>query len=328
MPADELITVVMPCLDEEGFISRALASIQQQTHRELQILVVDGGSRDATPEIVADLAKSDHRIEFVENPSRTIPVALNLALARARSSWLVRVDAHSTVEPGYVAASVARLRDGSCGGVGGRKDGVGTTAAGRAIAAVMASPFGVGNSVYHYGTEVQEVDHIPFGAYPVDVAREIGGWNETLIANEDYEFDYRIRLTGRRLLFDPALRIEWVCQQSIGDLYRQYVRYGRGKLDVARLHPRSMRLRHVVAPAFVGWLALGVVVCPRHPGRLLAMLAPYGLALAAASARTAGELDTAEERSYVPAAFVAMHVGWGVGFWAALADTARSELRR
>ena len=72
------------------------------------------------------------------------------------------------------------------GGVGGRKDGVGSTPAGRAIAAVMGSKFGVGNSKYHHSTEVEEVDHVPFGAYPVDVIRDLGGWDEDLVANEDF----------------------------------------------------------------------------------------------------------------------------------------------
>ena len=49
---------------------------------------------------------------------------------------------------------------------------------------------------------------MPFGAYPVDLLRALGGWNEKLVANEDYEMDHRIRLDGKRLLLDPAVRVD------------------------------------------------------------------------------------------------------------------------
>jgi hypothetical protein len=90
------------------------------------------------------------------------------------------------------------------------------TAAGRAISAALGSPFGVGNSLYHCGTESRIVGHIPFGSYPVALVRDLGGWDERLIANEDYEFDYRLRQQGYELLFDPSLSISWVARQSPG----------------------------------------------------------------------------------------------------------------
>jgi succinoglycan biosynthesis protein ExoA len=213
-----------------------------------------------------------------------------------------------------VRLAVGHLREGVWAGVGGRKDGVGRTPAGRAIAAAMGSRFGVGNSTYHHGTTPQEVDHLPFGAYPVDVVRDVNGWDEQLVANEDFEFDYRLRQAGGRLLFDPAIVIRWHCRQSIGALFRQYHRYGKGKVDVAVLHPESMRLRHYAPPLFVAYVVAGGLVL-RRPGRLLVMVAPYLAAVSAASVPTGRSLDDPAERAHVPLAFLAMHIGWGLGFW-------------
>ena len=238
-----------------------------------------------------------------------------MAVEQARGRWLVRVDAHSTIPPSYVRLAVDRLREGSWGGVGGRKNGIGRTPAGRAIAVAMASRFGVGNSTYHFGTTAQEVDHLPFGAYPLDVVRRLGGWDERLVANEDFEFDYRLRRAGLSLLFDPRLTISWHCRQSIGDLFRQYHRYGRGKVDVARLHPDSLSPRHLAPPAFVAYAAVGAVVHARHPGRWLAMLTPYLTAVALASWRARRHLESPRDQLRLPSAFAAMHVGWGVGVW-------------
>ncbi len=327
MPEQDLVTVVVPALDEERSIARCLESVRAQDHRNLQILVVDGGSSDTTMDVVRRQMDLDDRVELLRSSRRNIPTQLNVAVAQARGRWLVRVDAHSVIEPEHVRRVTARLAEGSWGGVGGRKDGVGHTPAGRAIAAAMASRFGVGNSTYHHGTQPQEVDHIPFGAYPLELVRSLGGWDERLSANEDYEFDYRLRQVGKALLFDPATTIAWDCRQSIRGLFTQYYRYGRGKADVARLHPESMSARHVVPPAFVAYCALCTTLFARHPARLAAALAPYLVAVEAASVPAGRDLESTKERLLVAPAFVAMHVGWGLGFWSRALPLAWDALR-
>jgi len=324
---DDLVTVVIPARNEERFIGPCLDAVLAQDEPRLQVVVVDGDSEDRTAEIVRRRAVEDPRVELVENPARIIPVALNLALAAARGRYLVRIDAHATVPDDYVRRAVEHLRTGRWGGVGGRKDGVGVTPAGAAVAAAMASPFGVGGSTYHHGTEVQPVEHIPFGAYPTALARELGGWDERLAVNQDFEFDVRVRAAGHQLLFDPGLVILWHCRQSIGDLFRQYKRYGRGKVRVARLHPRSLRVRHLMAPALVASFALIGAFSVVRPRRALAALTPYLAALGVAGATTARRVDP-PARPYVPAAFAAMHIGWGIGFWHGVVDAVVGRSRR
>jgi succinoglycan biosynthesis protein ExoA len=306
---DDLVSVIVPARNEEDSIGAALAALRRQDHPALQIIVVDGGSTDGTVAVVRRHMAEDPRIELLHNPRQVIPSALNIALAAARGRWLVRMDAHSTVDETYVSAAVTRLREGRWGGVGGRKDGAGTTPAGRAIAAALGSRFGVGGSVYHYGTEEQRVDHIPFGSYPTELLRRLGGWDEHLVCNEDYELDYRVRRLGAVLLFDPRLRISWQNRQTLGSLYQQYRRYGAGKLDVACLHPDSLRLRHVIPPLLVPYLAAAGAV-------------------AVASVRTARTLEDPAARPYLPAAFVAMHVGWGVGVWSRAVQRLRGARAR
>jgi len=313
--AGELVSVIVPARNEEESIGPTLTALCGQDYPALQIVVVDGGSTDGTVAVVERHMAEDPRIELAHNPRQVIPAALNIALAAARGRWLVRMDAHSTVDETYVSTAVARIREGRWGGVGGRKDGVGTTPAGRAIAAALGSPFGVGGSVYHYGTDEQPVDHIPFGVYPTELVRRLGGWDERLVANEDFEFDYRLRRSGAVLLFDPRLRISWRSQQTVRSLYRQYRRYGAGKLDVARLHPASLRLRHLMPPLLVPYLVAAAAVASRRPRLGTALVAPYAAGLTVASLNTARTLDDPVARAYVPAAFLAMHVGWGVGVW-------------
>lgn len=319
----DLVSVIVPARDEEHSIGATLTALRRQDHTALQIIVVDGGSTDGTVAVVERHMAEDPRIELHDNPRQVIPAALNIALSAARGRWIVRMDAHSTVDETYVGTAVARLREGCWGGVGGRKDGVGTTPAGQAIAAALGSRLGVGGSVYHYGTTEQPVDHIPFGAYPTDLVRRLGGWDERLVANEDFEFDYRVLRSGEVLLFDPRLRITWQSRQTVGSLYRQYRRYGAAKVDVARLHPGSLRPRHLMTPLLVPYLATAAALAWRRPRLGAVLLAPYAAGLAVESIRISRTLEDPVARVHLPAAFLAMHVGWGVGVWSRAVDLLR-----
>lgn len=315
MAPDEepLVSVVIPARNEEGFIEACLESVQRQTYPNLEVIVVDGMSEDDTAKLVNEAAARDPRVRLVQNPDRITPKAMNVGLANARGEWLVRIDAHATVPSDYVARAVEHLRSGRWSGVGGRKDGVGITPAGHAIAVAMASPFGVGNSTYHHGTDVQEVEHVPFGAYPTQLARSIGGWDERLRVNQDFEFDWRIRATGQPLLFDPEMRIDWICRQSVRDLLRQYVRYGRGKVRVAAMHPKSVSLRHLVPPLMFLWIVAAIMVVPFVPLLAALAVAPYALFVLAAVAATAPRVPKGSRR-HLLLIFPAMHLGWGYGF--------------
>jgi succinoglycan biosynthesis protein ExoA len=314
-----LVTVAIPARNEERFIAACLDSVLAQDHSNLQVIVVDGASRDRTAHVVREYASRDSRVELVFNPRAITPKSLNLALQATRAKWFVRVDAHATVPPNYVSRAIAHLRTGRWQAVGGRVDPVGITPAGRAVAAAMSSRFGIGNAVHHYGAEPQPADHVPFPAYPTELLRALGGWDENLPTNQDFELDYRLAARGGRILYDPSLPISYVCQQSIAGVFRQFRRYGRGKADVVRLHPRSIRSRHLVAPGLVAAWGVAVPVGILFPPIAVAAFGPYLTALVLASVTTGRSVPDWRARIRVPAAFAAMHVAWGVGFWGGLA---------
>ena len=268
--------------------------------------------------MVGRVAAEDPRVQLVPNPARVIPAAMNLAVEHAEGRWFVRIDAHCRVPDDYVERVVAHLRTGQWGGVGGRKDGRGHTSQGRAIAAVMGSPFAQGNSVYHYGEQAQPVDHIPFGAYPTALVRELGGWSPTQLVNEDFEFDYRVRSAGHELLFDPEIHIDWDCRQSVVDLFRQYRRYGAGKVQTLVQHPESVGVRHLAAPGLVGALAAAVPMLARR--RTRAARCDGGGALRRAGRRRppcarSTSSTTPRTASGCPPRSSRLHLGWGLGFW-------------
>ncbi len=321
------VTVVVPARNEIASIDRCLDSVLSQQDCVLEVVVVDNGSTDGTSARLEERAAADPRLRVLHNPRPSFPASLNMAVAAARGRWLVRVDAHSTIPPGYVARAVCRLAEGRWAGVGGRKTAVASTPTGRAVAAVLNSRLAVGGSVYHWGRTETEVDHIPFGAYPTEVVRELGGWDESVLNNEDFEFDQRLRV-GAPLLFDPELEISWHARETVAQLFRQYRRYGRGKPGVMARHPGSTSLRHLAPPALVLWLAAAAGLAARRPAPALAAVAPYAVAVGAASVVISRTAPPATDSRAVPAALVAMQVGWGLGFWEGVVDLVRGRRRR
>jgi succinoglycan biosynthesis protein ExoA len=321
------VSVIVPARNEIASIDHCLDSILSQKGCRIEVVVVDNGSTDGTAERLATRAADDPRLVVLSHPAPSIPASLNKAVSVARGEWLVRVDAHSTIPPGYLAHAVRRLAEGRWSGVGGRKTAVARTSTGQAVAAVLNSRLAMGGSVYHYGTSETVVDHIPFGAYRTQTVRDLGGWDETVHTNEDFEFDQRLRETGP-LLFDPELEIAWNARETVGQLFRQYRRYGRGKPRVAARHPSSMRIRHLAPPALVLWLAAAAAVGLRRPAVGLLAVAPYALAVGVAGAHITRQAPQSADARAVPAALLAMHLAWGFGFWEGLLDVVRTRGRR
>ena len=77
---EELITVVVPAKDEEDAIVACLDSIRAQDWSNLQIVVIDGDSSDATPQLVEAVGRQDPRVELLHNPRGIIPVSMNIGL--------------------------------------------------------------------------------------------------------------------------------------------------------------------------------------------------------------------------------------------------------
>ena len=90
---DRSITVILPVLNGAAHIAESLRSISGQSARDIKVLVLDGGSQDATCRIVSALAAEDDRISLVELPGRSLVERLNIGIAMARTRLIARMDA-------------------------------------------------------------------------------------------------------------------------------------------------------------------------------------------------------------------------------------------
>lgn len=325
---DPVVSVIMAVRNEAVLIARGLGAVFDQDYPTdaMQIIVADGMSDDATVDIIRTMPQA-HRVTLVTNSARTTATGLNLALRRARGDIVVRVDGHTIIAPDYVRRCVELLAITGAKAVGGPMRPVGTTRMGCAIAAATSTRFAA-PTAFHVSGRGQFTDTVYLGAWRRETLEAAGDFNEALAANEDYELNYRIRRKGGQIYLSPALRSTYFARASLGDLARQYFRYGIGKAQMLRLYPASLRLRQLVAPAFLSALILGgagAVASVELRLAWLAMISVYVLLSVCFGTRAArGNGSNWGSGSMVQAWRIAviypvLHLSWGAGFWTGMA---------
>jgi glycosyltransferase involved in cell wall biosynthesis len=323
------VSVIIPCYNEERFIGKALANLADQYWLEnYEIIVVDGMSDDRTRDVVENFQRThpDLSIRLLDNPERNIPHALNRGIAAARGEIIARMDAHAAPSSGYIRRCVEVLSEEHAAVVGMpcRVRPGADTFAGRAIAIAVSHPFGIGDAKYRLGSgleksETQEdVDTVAFACFRKSLWSELNGFDEDLLTNEDYDFNYRTRAGGGRVVLDRLAHCDYFARPTLAKLTSQYFRYGAWKARMIHRQPGSIKLRHLVAPAFVAslaFLALGGFWRGIAWQLLGLELATYVTA-AVFFAFQAVRKNRAESSLalVIPIVFFAIHFSWGTSF--------------
>jgi succinoglycan biosynthesis protein ExoA len=314
------VSVIVPCYNEEGTIRFLLEALYQQTfpRPDLEVIIADGMSADRSRSEILLFSQShpDLCVQIVDNHKRTIPSGLNLAIRAAQGEYIVRLDAHSIPCPNYIELSVKALVEGQGDNVGGvweiRPALPGWVA--RSIAAAAAHPLGAGDAHYRYTNRVQLVDTVPFGAFRKSLIEQIGGFDESLLSNEDYEFNVRVRQSGGRVWLNPAIRSVYFARATFGKLAHQYWRYGYWKGRMLRRYPDTLRWRQAVPPVFAATLVVLGLVAVWAPLARVALgveLSLYVTLLILAAGRQAVKRSDPFLLLGMPAAISIMHLAWG-----------------
>ena len=320
-----MVALLIPVRNEVEYIDTLLAELAGQTYPRdrLMIAVIDGESTDDTRGRVAKWTERDERIVLIENPERLMPAGLNIGIRSTRSDIVGVIGGHSSVDNDYVERAVAALERTGAWCVGSRVNRIATTPVQRAIARAASSPVGVGDSKHNYATEPGWAETAYPGIWPRWVFERIGLFDPAMVYNEDNELSTRILAAGGRIWFEPSIEVRYVPRASLGGLFHQYRRYALGKAAVFRKHRGALRWRHIVPPAWVAWLPAGALigfVLPVVWVVLAASIVAYIAVVVAASLRGRVQGDSV---ILTVAAFVAIHVGYGIGMWQGLLGLAR-----
>lgn len=310
LPSDPRVAVVIPAREAAGTLAVAVESACAQPVHEVVIAV--GPSRDGTAEVARRLAQADPRVSVVTNEAGSTPAGLNAAIEASTGEVVVRCDAHCVLPRGYVERALETMRSTDAVNVGGRQVPEGGSGTAVAVAAAMRSALGSGGARYRSGGDPGPTDTVYLGVFRRAALEKVGGFDESLQRNQDYELNIRLREEGGLVWFDPRLAVTYRPRPTLGALAAQYFDYGRFKRQVARMHPRALRLRQLAPPAFVLAAAASLVLAAIgqwFPAFLLVVV--YTTAVVAAAWRAAPRTALVPE---VAAALVVMHLAWGTGF--------------
>jgi len=313
-------SVLVPVLNEERQIASCVAAMRAQRFSgQLEFLLVDGGSADRTCEILSQLAHEDPRIRVLQNPRRTTPSGLNVALAHASGRWVARMDAHTWYPEDYIALGIERLARGDTRWVSGPATPAGRGAVSRAVALALRTRLGRGGSQKWADGRMpanseRELDSGLFaGVWERSTLLEYGGWDEGWLRNQDSEMAGRFLARGERLICLTGMAAWYTPRNSLTSLFRQYFQYGEYREKTAVRHPHTMRRSHLLAPAVVVTMGAAATAPRRLRSIARGALATYGAALLAAAWRSAEAAEHPADPMLVPAVLAIMHVAHGAG---------------
>tara|TARA_Y100000768_G_C23959513_1_gene674569 strand:- start:188 stop:1201 length:1014 start_codon:yes stop_codon:yes gene_type:complete len=307
------VSVIIPVRNAARTLKSTIESVLNQTYSEIiEIILSIGPSNDQTLIIAKDLQGLDPRIKIITNTSGKTARGLNLAAQIASGQYFVRVDSHCRLTENYIKFAVDKITETGAGNVGGIQRAAGESIFQKSIAAAMSSKFGVGNSKFHYGGAEGPTDTVYLGVYDAELFRELSGFDEELIRNQDYELNIRIRNSGRLVWFTPELQVFYYPRKNLGSLAKQYFEYGTWKRKVIVKHPDSLKLRQIIPPTFV--IATLLTVILGLTVNNLFLMAPISYAFAVMLATLTIRNIKPIVRLGLFVAFPTMHIFWGLGF--------------
>lgn len=318
-----MISVVVPCRNEQPYIAATIASLlaQEAPPEGFEIVVADGQSDDGTREILHDLAKRNPAVRLVDNPRRITPAGMNVGIRAARGRYIAILGAHCHYEPTYLRTCVQLLDEhpeASC--VGGPILSRGRSLLGQAVAAAMSHPVGIGNARHRQPNYEGYAEGACYPVFRREVFDRIGFYDEVLVRNQDDELNYRLTKQGGKVFLSPRARCTYFVRETLRALSRQYFQYGYWRVAVLKKHRMPASFRQLVPPVFLAGLVCSLVFAwlGPDPWRWAALVPPlaYVLVLLAAGASQA-KTHGWKVGALFPIAAATMHVAYAAGFgWA------------
>lgn len=202
------VTVLMPVYNAQAYLQEALASVAAQTFRDLEILVIDDGSTDRSPQLLADFALQDWRLRVLRQANAGISAALNLGLSAARGEFIVRMDADDVMLPGRVQAQVAFLRANPALGFCACDVHM-VDSAGRVFASYRPRPRSLPDLQQMIASRLPVVYTHPTVTCRTTALRAVGGYDRDYEPCEDMELFGRLLLAGHPGVVLPELLMHY-----------------------------------------------------------------------------------------------------------------------
>ena len=316
-----MLSVICPIYNEEKYITNCIESLLKQDYpkEDLEILFVDGMSKDKTREIVNGYAEKYLFIRLLDNPHKIVPYAMNIGIEAAIGNVIMRLDAHAQYEANYFSTLYKYIDELDADNVGAacRTDVLNKLPKTLAIKEVLQNRFGVGNSTFRLGVDkVQEVDTVPFGCWKRETFSKYGQYDVRLVRNQDIELNKRILRGGGKIFIVPETYSTYYARETYKALAKN--NYGNGKWNILTVfytkNFKSLSLRHFVPLLFLMSLIIPMLLsllwCPFAFLSAFSFVA-YILLIGGISLKLAANKHL--HFFYLFASFIVLHVSYGWG---------------
>jgi glycosyltransferase involved in cell wall biosynthesis len=184
-----LVSVIIPAFRAERYLASTIQSVLDQTHKNLEVIIVNDGSDDQTQAISEDFASKDVRVVAIYQENAGVSSARNKGMALAKGAFIALLDADDLMEPTSVAERLKKLNDGNFGLVH--------------CDMIIVDEVGNPTGKINFGLEGKVLDDllawrktvIPTPSsvlFKKNVVHQVGGFNLDLSNNADQEFFYRV----------------------------------------------------------------------------------------------------------------------------------------
>ena len=317
-----MLSVVCPVYNEEKYISQCIESLLEQDYPkdDLEILFVDGMSIDKTRDIIASYSAKYSFIKMLDNPKKIVPHAMNEGIKASKGDIIIRLDGHVEYPANYFSALVKNLRELDADNVGALCETLpcGPSAKELAIAEVLSSSFGMGNSYFRIGCDgVRRVDTVPFGCFRRDVFDRVGLYDTELVRNQDDELNGRIIKNGGKIYLIPSIVTKYYARDKITKVRKMFYQYGLYKPLVNKKLGAPATIRQFFPLAFVFGLIIGAALSCIH--WIIALLYAIVLALYLLLACWFTFKSIAKTHNwlliaYQPVIYITVHLSYGWGY--------------
>ncbi|HET8924049.1 MAG TPA: glycosyltransferase [Candidatus Acidoferrum sp.] len=327
-----LVSIILATFNEVDHVQKCMTSLlgQEASEFDLEILAVDGISTDGTREYLERTATADPRVRVVLNEKRRAPFAFNLGLSQARGEYVCIFGSHTVYQRDYISICLRELnRRGAvlCGGRVITRPSANTVQA-RLVASTLGHAFG--SSPKSFRTQREGFsDTVNYPVLRKQALIETGGFEESLLRNQDNDIDQKLCARGYKLFHTWKTSCIYYPKAKVKDLLLYGYHNGFWNGLTLQRNADSMSSRHFIPFVFVVSVLLSVLLglvgafahLPNSVVGFISLGVIVGMHLVVGSAAAAqiGFHERFPGAIWLPFVFLAFHLSYGIGtLWALL----------
>ena len=263
-----LVSVIVGLLNEEKFLPRLIEDFKKQTydHDEIELIFIDGMSKDSSWKILEDFKNSNHDfydVVLLKNPKVILSAGMNVGIKAARGECILKVDCHSHITDNFIENNVKIIEEGEdvCGGprpnIIENADNFSKT-----LLLVEENMFGSGIADYRKKTAKKYVSSVFQGMYKKSIFDKIGLLDEKVGRVEDNELHYRIRKNGYKIRYSNDILSYQYTRPTLKRMLKQKYSNGYWIGKVSHIYPKAFSIFHFVPLAFVLAIIFSLCMIP------------------------------------------------------------------